>query len=221
MKHLHLKVTGHDLDALPIVNKEELALERGKRIRMLRALSGLSRKQFQAQLNVSISTLNIWENGRVCLTVKGAARIVSAVKEVGIECSEEWLLSGLGSPPRPTTSDFLPQIGKSSPETDIFIRSVKNSVHTAVDDELMSPFFRVGDLVAGEAISFEEIESFVGRFILVELDDRTIVRYLDAVSNDAVYLSTYERQTIANDNVTCIRSSDIVKIAPVLVHRSF
>lgn len=221
MKHLHLKVTGHDLDSLPIVNKEELALERGKRIRMLRALSGLSRKQFQAQLNVSISTLNIWENGRVCLTVKGAARIVSAVKEVGIECSEEWLLSGLGSPPRPTTSDFLPQIGKSSPETDIFIRSVRNSVHTAISDELMSPFFRSGDLVAGEAVNFEEIGSFVGRFIIVELDNSTIVRYLDSVSNDAVYLSTYERQAIANDNITCIKSSDIMKIAPVLVHRSF
>lgn len=73
---------------------------KGRRLRMVRILSGLTRQELYEKMHISPSTMNTWETGRVELTDIGAGRVCSAFGKIGILCTKEWLLSGQGDPPR-------------------------------------------------------------------------------------------------------------------------
>jgi transcriptional regulator with XRE-family HTH domain len=73
---------------------------KGRRLRMARALSGLSRQELYEKIGIATSTMDTWESGRVELTEKSADRICASLKQAGIYCSAEWLLTGEGYPPR-------------------------------------------------------------------------------------------------------------------------
>lgn len=223
INHINIKNTKLISDEF-LNDKLALAIERGKRIRMLRALSGLSRKQFQEQLNVSISTLNIWENGRICLTKKGALRISIAVKEVGIECSTEWLLSGLGNPPRQIKNSNPDNSSTSDPdgygEINCFLKNHSNAIYATISDELMAPFFNIGDIVAGPTVPIAQIKSLLGNIVIIELSGKTILRRITSIIGDRCHLNCCNA-SIANDNFTYVDINDIIRIAKVLLHRSF
>ncbi len=76
-----------------------IAQEKGKRLRMARALTGCSRQDLYEKVGLSKSTLDTWESGRVELTQKGAEKISFSFHKLGIFCSAEWLLTGKGFPP--------------------------------------------------------------------------------------------------------------------------
>ncbi len=73
---------------------------KGRRLRMARALTGFSRQELFEKIGIATSTIDTWESGRVELSQKSAERVCSALKQVGVSCSIEWLLTGSGSPPR-------------------------------------------------------------------------------------------------------------------------
>lgn len=73
---------------------------KGRRLRMARALTGFSRQELFEKIGIATSTIDTWESGRVELSQKSAERVCSALKQVGVSCSIEWLLTGGGSPPR-------------------------------------------------------------------------------------------------------------------------
>lgn len=79
---------------------QNLAQQKGRRLRMLRALSGLSRQEFFEKIGISASTMDTWESGRVELAQRSAERVCEAFKKVGVCCSAEWILTGSGLPPR-------------------------------------------------------------------------------------------------------------------------
>ena len=73
---------------------------KGRRLRMVRALTGFSRQEIYGRIGIATSTIDTWESGRVELTNKSADRVCEAFRKVGVYCSPDWLLTGTGSPPR-------------------------------------------------------------------------------------------------------------------------
>lgn len=73
---------------------------KGRRLRMVRALTGFSRQELYEKIGIATSTMDTWESGRIELTEKSAGRICESLRKVGILCDVQWLLSGTGIPPR-------------------------------------------------------------------------------------------------------------------------
>lgn len=201
----------------------DVALERGRRIRMLRVLSGLSRKQFQEQLSVSMSTLNIWENGRVCLTLKGAARISSAVKTIGVICSENWLLYGEGVPPYTAGSSAptaeAPRTTEYRDEIDYFLHENKDGITTTITDDTMAPFYNIGDVVVGIPYKEDDLISLTGRPVILTINKTRAIRKLESIFDSVCHFSCCNSHT-ANDNLSYIRLEDGVSLAKIILHKS-
>ena len=73
---------------------------KGRRLRMARTLTGYSRHDLCERIGIATSTMDTWECGRVELTEKSAVRVCNAFLRVGLYCSNKWLLTGEGEPPR-------------------------------------------------------------------------------------------------------------------------
>ena len=77
------------------------AKERGKRLRLVRKMSGLTLNDLSTKYDFGASTIKYWEcakcNG---LSAKGAKKIIAAIQNEGVQCSFMWLMYGIGSPPQ-------------------------------------------------------------------------------------------------------------------------
>lgn len=166
---------------------------KGRRLRMVRALTGFSRQEIYDQLGIATSTMDAWESGSIELTKKNADKTSESFKKIGIYCSAEWLLTGDGPPPRIMSdversmfADKLQQ-GNSYAEDrcssdiptflDADVRRELNfflSLHNdAVFHVMESDFlnFKKGDCVAGVLGKTRFLE---GKIILAVTDDERI-----------------------------------------------
>jgi len=81
-------------------SKNTIAEEQGLRIQELRKLAHLTRRSFGLRHNISPATLQNWENGKgKGLTTKAAARLISAIRNEGIDCNITWLMTGKSQKP--------------------------------------------------------------------------------------------------------------------------
>jgi transcriptional regulator with XRE-family HTH domain len=172
---------------------------KGRRLRMTRALAGFSRQELYEKVGISTSTIDTWESGRVELNEKSAARICEAFKKVNLHCTGEWLLSGVGSPPRlmkdleksffiledvnsrtdePALRNYMPAMPifldeDVRRELSFFINIHKNALFHVVDEDFMNSRYKKSDCVAGEAADLQSME---GRVIIAQLvDGKTIL----------------------------------------------
>lgn len=173
---------------------QNIAQLKGRRLRMLRILSGLTRQELYEKVHISPSTMNTWETARVELTESGAARICTAFSKVGILCAKEWLLTGDGAPPRimtaversifsenaedlvtsgnspiefQTTQD-LPVADDIAEELRFFIKTHNNALFHVVKENFMNSRYKVGDCVAG---SIAEPHSLLNCIVIIEKED--------------------------------------------------
>lgn len=74
----------------------------GLRLKELRIMAQLSRKELEQKLALSANQVQSWEDGAVKggLTMKAAKSIVAVLVSKGINCDTDWLLSGLGNSPQ-------------------------------------------------------------------------------------------------------------------------
>lgn len=180
------------------MEKDETSLNaaqiKGRRLRMLRILSGLTRQELFKKMSISPSTMNTWETGRVELTEVGANRVCMAFTRVGILCTKEWLLNGTGTPPRIMTaiersifSESSENLVAPSPvsheqsipqnlpiEDDIadelrfFLKIHTNALFHVVEENFMNSRYRTGDCVAG---IMEPPESLINCNVIIEKED--------------------------------------------------
>lgn len=151
---------------------------KGRRVRMVRILSGLTRQELYGKIHLSPSTINTWETGRVELTEIGAGRVCEAFARIGILCSKEWLLSGIGAPPRimsnlekaifsDVVTGLRDDVKKSlSTELDVpfddiivpddikkelsfFVELHPQALFHVVSENFMNSRYKIGDCVAG------------------------------------------------------------------------
>ncbi|MFA6409692.1 MAG: helix-turn-helix domain-containing protein [Gammaproteobacteria bacterium] len=158
-------------------------IERGERVKRLRNLANLTRKEFcDASSDVNVHTLKGWEIGRYGgLTRKGAEKVLPIVAAKGVSCSIDWLLYGIGAGPTvfgDYEKDSSPAIASSTTkepkeshkiakELALFKQHYKNVVDFIVADDGMLPHYVVGSYIAGVKVFGEDIASLVGRDCIV------------------------------------------------------
>ncbi|MDR0406554.1 MAG: hypothetical protein LBH38_00500 [Holosporales bacterium] len=180
------------------------ARTRGIRLRAARALADISRERLLAFGEMSFSSLDAWENGRTPLTQKGAERSTEALRKVGVLCSEEWLLYGIGAGPRfATDSPFsfsgdmeesqAEKIGVNPSaiqrEVDFFQKIHENAVVCNIIDDGMVPLYIPGDYVGG--FHSTDFHLFADKVVIAQIEGLApIVRRLTIGSKPGIVTLT-------------------------------
>ena len=205
--------------------KEHLA--RSMRVRCLRDITGLSRREFAKKFGIASGTLQNWEdkegNG---LTEKGAHRLVCVINNAGILCHVEWLMYGTGRAPYlidPTTingSQKKPPLKNSIPkEIDLFCSEHKEAICLQVKDDAMFPFYNINDYVAGERCYNSDIDFCVGENCIVLLSSgEQLLRFLKKSLIPNLYdLASLNSQT--TDKKPYYYNCKLIYAAPIIFWR--
>jgi transcriptional regulator with XRE-family HTH domain len=136
-----------------------ILIARGRRLKRLRTLAGLTHDNLAAKANVSRASMSYWENATFNgLSLKAAEKLIPVIKAEGIHCSAEWLCWGLGPNPSPvsasvqhpiSTSHKDIQLSEIQQEIALFISLHPHAVVMQVSHNGMAPFFTHGDYVGG------------------------------------------------------------------------
>lgn len=215
---------------------EELKFIRGKRIRLVRSMTGMTIADFAKNIGVSRGALIGWENGKTGgLTEKGATKISDFVQTLNINCTSMWLMHGLDSAPTFTQDhpEFAPAIApdpsptylthmddslpkKIVAEVEFFIKNNPGSITCQVEDDCMLPAFGSGDIVGGIKKTSRNIETAIGDTCIVETNThKVMVRRLAKGSKNGVYnLAGINPNTPAAE--TFIADVKLIFAAPVI-----
>lgn len=150
-----------------------------KRVRYLRTLAGLSRKQLEEKYNLNYHTLQSWELGRNEITRKSAQLLCTVFREAGLFCSEEWLIYGFGALPTPykDTSQET-EINKNIDVlkiVDYYANNINNAVTVFLSESYFEPLYSCGSYVGGIMCYGKEIENIIGSVCIVGLQDGSVL----------------------------------------------
>jgi transcriptional regulator with XRE-family HTH domain len=199
---------------------------RAKRARTLRALTGLSRADFEKETGIPRGTLQHWEDeNRNGLTQAGAERLSKACNILGIPASFEWLMYGAGSGPKFSQPAYEPSTSTSETsktreqaekELSFFMSNHKNAIDHIVPDDSMTPRFIEGEVVAGVRYFKDDIEKVVGQdCIVVTKDGLTLLRNLKASDLTGHFTLVCNNPHTAASN-PIIKDVELISAAPVI-----
>jgi DNA-binding transcriptional regulator YiaG len=208
---------------------------RGKRLKRIRMLAGLSRKMVETKYQISASTLQSWEDGKAGgLTEKGAKRIMHSLREEGLQFSIEWLLHGIGSGPQisdriytnisPSLAEEecnLPMGEESALVKELlaFRQCNKDAIDIVVNDDGMEPYFSIGDYIGGKRRFDKDIISAIGLDCIVETSlGEHFLRRLRHGSTEGVYTLTCLNPNTSLDKPT-LYDVQLISAAPVIWQR--
>lgn len=211
----------------------EKVIERGKRLRLLRCLTGMVNLQdFAEKYDFSSSTLSYWEKATSGgLTEKGAKSIIAAVKNEGIECSSIWLMEGIGEPPRITDYNKHSIIKELSKDLDsgLDVSEDENlqqeiglfkKLHPAylivtVNDDAMAPIYMPSDILGGKKHTSKNLEDIVDKDCIVEIDHNTfLVRRVKSGKKSGTF-DLYSVNPARFTDFPPILDKKILSIAPI------
>lgn len=143
----------------------------GFRIRAVRILTGFNQEEFSSKHDVPYISLKNWEQGKFTPRSESVANYLKAIESEGIRVDSDWLYFGRGPGPTYLTAPIKVNKQFSSSVLDKYIALFKeeqisfglNPVVSQVDDESMSPDFKIGDLVGGVFFSKQEILRIVSQ----------------------------------------------------------
>ena len=168
--------------------------ESKERIKKMRALCGLTRKDMTERFSISSNTLQCWESGRVKLSLKGAVKLSEAFTECGINCSSDWLLKG--------DDDILPiEMIVQSPELKLLQQTTSNSIFlTDIDFK-----FKGNAHLGWSLINMDDIE--IGTTYVIFIDGCHITGKVIKIANNNITINcNNEQKTILKKNVNGIGS---------------
>lgn len=167
---------------------------RARRLESLRGLTRLSRGDFAKRCGVKPGSFQNWEGPRFGgLTEKAAKKIIRGAKTLGIYCTLEWLMHGIGlgpqiderlylgsaslavEQPKQTYVSSDEESRRISEELLLFRQHYIDAVDFVVNDDGMEPRYKNGEYVAGQWCFHQEIESVVGQDCIVKLLDGEIL----------------------------------------------
>ncbi|MDP3268723.1 MAG: hypothetical protein Q8M40_06690 [Legionella sp.] len=207
-----------------IVDNEEASAEyRAIRLRKIRNLANLSRKDLCNTDFLKLNTYKGWELARFGgLPLDGAERVVLRVAKENVFCSVEWLLYGTGQEPY-----ILPQINdnKVLDETELILKEIlvfqslyKDTVYAKITDDALLPDYIEGDYVAGIKFFGQDMSLALNQVCLVELSNgQLMVRYLKQNQHNKKFQLL---ATNINNTLEIAQPSDIQLnfAAPVIRH---
>jgi hypothetical protein len=151
---------------------------RAERVRYLReGVLELSRAKMAKRFEgLAEGTLQTWEYGHHGgLTEKGAKLLVQAADSMGVKCTIEWLLYGIGEKPFSGNPKFKESDQPRKSESEVVIEELHllretypHIVDAIVNDDGMAPCFLPGDYVAGERCFGEKILTALGKACIVQ-----------------------------------------------------
>lgn len=210
-----------------------LAEERSARLRRLRNLANLSRKKMCELSGIRLDTLIGWEVARHGgLTENGANKVVNCILNLGVKCSIEWLLYGVGETPSVIINynDILSSpIKKTSPLSDedkqiiqelIFFKTHHpDTLDFVVMDNSMNPHYQKNDYIAGIKCYKDKLNILIGRDCIIQtMDGKLLFRKILASDESGKY-----NLTSTNLNTSCpnliLMNVAIAYAAPVIWHR--
>ena len=216
---------------------EETLNSSGERLRRARILAGIStRREFEEKHKISANTLQGWEQGKNPLSQKGAKRIIAALKQEGLICTTEWLINGSGMPPRPFETlnagireelreDFsliesnIQEEKAIYSEVQLFRKNNPHSIVLTISDDSMEPYFKIGDYVGGIQLLDHEVNSYIGKICIVELENNFIIpRYLQK-GKDSNRYTVSSTNPNASSSPLNIYNTKVISAAPIVWHR--
>lgn len=192
--------------------------ERGKRLRLVRKMSGLTLDDLSAKHDLGVSTIKYWECAKnQGLSSKGAKKIIAAMQKEGVQCSYMWLMYGVGLPPHFINAYYNNNGGsiqnfigvsqhsyeeEKSIENEISIFCEKNrgAIAITVFDDGMEPFYSVGDGVGGKRLYGDDLAKSIGKNCIVE-----------TVDNQLLCRRVAQGNTADNFNLYCINPSTVAE----------
>lgn len=163
-----------------IVDERSTPEARAARVKRLRNLANLSRKEMCDGEDLNANTLKGWEIARYGgLPLDGAHKIVKRVAREGVLCTVEWLLYEDGPAPSVNVSQAIEQHTSDTPrqpeemnieeELALFHKHYPSAIHYVVQDDSMRPFYERGDVVSGTQKTGQHIEDILGANCIVQL----------------------------------------------------
>ena len=206
-----------------------------ERIKAARSLAGFAeRKAFCLKFELPLATLEAWERGKNPLTLKGAKRIVEALKSVNVYCSEQWLMDGSGFSPRPLDEISLelslapPKIlgslegnFKIAKELSTFKTLNQGAIVTIVTDNGMTPFFEEGDYVGGIKYQGSALEKALNKRCIIELAHGDMVVRILTQGQKGTFTLKKANPATDQSSEESEENIEILSVAPIIWHRSF
>jgi transcriptional regulator with XRE-family HTH domain len=207
------------------------AIARGKRLKRVRQLAGLTRDELANQAGVSKATFSYWENASLSsLSDKGAEKVIKALTQYGITCSLEWLLLGIGNPPqmknlmfefpKQATINHAALVNSITShslqnEIDLFLSANSNSIVTTVKHTAMSPIIEVGDKVGG--IWQPADASFIhDKICIVSLNDQLQLRKVKKITDEGLFDLSYISYINDLPEPFELKNIQLTSVAPII-----
>lgn len=212
-----------------IHNSGNESRERGERLRRIRNLANLSRKDLCDEANVNINTYIGYEVGRYGgLTKNGANKIIDYIALKGVYTTFEWLMYGEGQAPRVETdiqqncflgNNAIDENKIILDEIFLFRKHYSNAIDYQIVDDGMSPFYDIGDYVAGVYEGFSSIDNLIGFNCILQIDSGGyIARNLRRGRKENYYtLSCTNPQTTVDHPI--IYDVKLTFVAKIIWHR--
>lgn len=207
--------------------------ESAKRLKRLRHMAGLTRKEFCDVGGFSTHTFAGWETGKFGgLSTKGAEKVINALRKLGIFCSPDWLLHEIGRGPTLNTDqgkaleekelgqteniDYSSEQERINTELLTFRNHYKNTADLIIEDNAMSPHFQKGDYVAGTKLFKKEISEAIGLNCIIQLENGLILIRQVHSGEDRKYNLISLNTAISEPFMA---SQEVISAAPIIWHR--
>lgn len=140
----------------------------GARLRALRGYSRLTRSEIFRRFGISEATLKSWEfNLQKDVSPKAVKRILQVFDAIGIPCSQEWLVFGVGVPPFSREAATKGPSGrKDSLEKLYFEECHPKALTYTIKNENLMPHFSKGDIVGALPIRGGNFSTKLGAFCI-------------------------------------------------------
>jgi transcriptional regulator with XRE-family HTH domain len=192
---------------------------RAIRLKLLRGMMQLTGQELAKKVDSTKTTVSYWENAKNNgLSDKGASHVIKLATERGILCTFEWLMNGIGHPPR--LREGLPdaQMPTFYPTAEItlFTQQFPDTVILEILDETMEPAYSKGDKVGGiwQVISADtEIDEMN---CIIELEGRLQVRRIKRAQTEKHYDLFHLRYDPYSPTPHVLQNILLTKIAPII-----
>lgn len=194
---------------------------RGQRLQSLRVLCGTTVAEFCNSQDISLNKGSVynWESPQLQggISKLGARKVIARAEELGIICSYEWIMYGIGLPPiyaggqvqrelKKEESDFLEAISA--------LCSNHRILQYTVPDHAMSPEYLPGDIVIG--FKQNKAADAIGKnCIIIAQDHSILVRRLDKSEKHQRF--TLRPLNALEDEFKTIYDTQIKLAAPILM----
>ncbi|MBM3633444.1 MAG: helix-turn-helix domain-containing protein [Alphaproteobacteria bacterium] len=207
--------------------KKNLIIERGKRLQALRKKVGLTRLAFAEQTGMSANTLKALELGDRELTPQKAllfSNLFSGLFSVSLgedvhEASFDYLFYGKKDNPHEQKELFINDSDDLRMQNEISsLKSNPSYATLQIQDELMSPLFNKGDIVAGKKIvNKSHFPYYQGCICIIEsLEGNLMLRRV--IKSDNRLITSCILNTNINSSTNIIEECEVKYIAQAIWH---